>query len=155
MARRRGATFEIPGTRRGVAKTPAQSKGNGYGKPHRDDTLAAVRKNNIAVIGAGMNIMEATRPAILERKGTRIGFLGYLSIVFPGLVADEVTPGCAPLRASHYYRQTDFQPGTPPRIVTELFPEDREAMEQSIREFLSLKHSLDIKAKELILALFR
>ena len=47
----------------------------------------------------------------------RIGVLAYLSIVFPGLVAEENTPGCAPLRASHYYKQVDFQPGTPPLIV--------------------------------------
>jgi len=101
------------------------------------DTIDILNGNNIAVVGAGRNIMEARKPVILERNGTKFGFLAYLSIVFPGLVAEEDTPGCAPLRASHYYKQMDFQPGTPPLIVTELFPEDKKAMENDIRKLRS------------------
>src|SRR5262249_9084649 len=96
-----------------------------YGYDAFTDTLDALKKNNIAVAGAGMNIAQARKPAIIERNGTRVGFLAYLSIVFPGLIAEEDRPGCASLRASHYYKQMDFQPGTPPLIVTELYPEDK------------------------------
>ena len=99
-----------------------------------DNQILQSHNNNIAVAGAGRNIAEARRPAILERNGTKVGFLAYLSIVFPGLIAEEDTPGCVPLRASHYYKQMDFQPGTPPLIVTELFPEDKNAMEEDIRK---------------------
>ena len=98
------------------------------------DTLDALKKNGIAVCGAGRNIAEARKPAILERKGTKVGFLAYLSIVFPGMVADEDLPGCAPLRAHHHYEQLDFQPGTPPLVVTKLWSEDREAMEEDIKK---------------------
>jgi poly-gamma-glutamate capsule biosynthesis protein CapA/YwtB (metallophosphatase superfamily) len=105
-----------------------------YGWEAFFDTLDALKKNNIAVIGAGRNIAEARAPVIFERNGTKIGFLGYISVVYRGLIAFEDVPGCAPLRASHFYEQADYQPGTPPFIITKLFPEDRKAMEEDIRK---------------------
>ncbi len=98
------------------------------------DTLNLLAENKIAVVGAGMNIRAARRPAIVEVKGTKVGFLAYLSIVSPGLVAEDDVPGCAPLRSSHFYEQFDLQPGTPPRIITALFPDDKKAMEDDIRQ---------------------
>jgi len=103
-----------------------------YGWEAFFDTLEVLKKHNIAVVGAGKNIEEARKPAILERKGTKVGFLAYISIMPNGLVAEEGIPGCVPLRASHFYQQWDFQPGTPPLIITKLFPEDKEAMEEDI-----------------------
>jgi poly-gamma-glutamate synthesis protein (capsule biosynthesis protein) len=47
------------------------------GDPGVEDTIAGFRKYGIAYCGAGMNIDEASRPAIIERDGTRIGFLAY------------------------------------------------------------------------------
>jgi poly-gamma-glutamate capsule biosynthesis protein CapA/YwtB (metallophosphatase superfamily) len=102
------------------------------------DWLGTLTGNNIAVVGAGKNIAEARRPAILERGGTRVGFLGYLSIIVTDLViAEKDLPGCAPLRASNYFQQVDPQPGTPPLIITELFPADKEAMIDDIRRLRS------------------
>lgn len=112
-----------------------------YGWDAFHDTLDTLKKNNIPTVGAGRNIIEARKPVILERKGLKIGFLGYLSIVFPGLVAEEDIPGCVPLRASHHYQQVDFQPGTPPLIVTALYPEDKKAMEEDIKK---LRPQVDI-----------
>lgn len=112
-----------------------------YGYDAFHDTLDVLRQNDIAVVGAGRTIAEARTPVILERRGTRVGFLAYLSIVFPGLVAEDDVPGCAPLRASHFYEQLDFQPGTPPLIVTKLYPEDRAAMEADIR---ALRQQVDV-----------
>jgi hypothetical protein len=105
-----------------------------YGYDAFDDTLELLKKHNIPTVGAGMNIQEARKPAIIERNGVRVGFLGYLSIVFAGLVADEGIRGCAPLRALNFYHQVDFQPGTPPLIITQLYPDDRKAMEDDIRK---------------------
>ena len=67
-----------------------------------------------------------------------VGFLAYLSILTAGVEAEEDVPGCAPLRASHSYRQYDFQPGTPPLIVTQLLPDHRAAMEEDIRQLRPL-----------------
>jgi poly-gamma-glutamate capsule biosynthesis protein CapA/YwtB (metallophosphatase superfamily) len=106
-----------------------------YGWEAFFDTLDALKKSNIAVVGAGRNIEEARRPAILERKGTKVGFLAYLSILPLGLIAEEKIPGCAPLRASDFYYHpfSYYQPGLPPLIITNLFPADRQAMEDDIR----------------------
>ncbi|MBI4302880.1 MAG: CapA family protein [Chloroflexi bacterium] len=112
----------------------ACNHGMDYGWEAFYDTIDLLQKNNIAVVGAGKNIAEARKPAIVEKKGTRVGFLAYLSIVFPGLVAEEDIPGCAPLRSSHFYQQLDFQAGTPPLIITRLFPEDKEAMLDDIKK---------------------
>lgn len=101
------------------------------------DTLDLLKRNKIEVVGAGKNIDEARRPVILERKGTKVGFLGYLSIVSLGSIAEDNWPGCAPLRSSHSYQQVDYQAGTPPLIITKLFPEDREAMEEDIKKLRS------------------
>ncbi len=105
-----------------------------YGWDAFYDTLDALNKSNIAIVGAGRNITEARQPAIIERNGTRVGFLGYLSIVANGLVAEDDVPGCAPLRATNFYQQVDFQAGTPPRIITKLFPEDRAAMVEDVKK---------------------
>ena len=53
------------------------------------DTLDVMKKNNVEVIGAGRDIFEARRPAIFERKQTRVGFLAYCSVVPKGFDARE------------------------------------------------------------------
>ena len=112
-----------------------------YGWDAFYDTFDHLQKAGIAVVGAGKNMADARAPVIIERNGTKIGFLGYLSIVFPGVVAEDDMPGCAPLRASTEYRQVDFQPGTPPLIITRLYPEDRAAMEEDVRK---LREQVDV-----------
>lgn len=44
-------------------------------------TLENLEKHNIKVVGAGRNINEARRPAIIERNGIKVAFLGYNSIL--------------------------------------------------------------------------
>ncbi|MFC2066098.1 CapA family protein [Chloroflexota bacterium] len=105
------------------------------------DTIDIVKKNNIGMIGVGMDIEEARRPLILERKGTKIGFLAYNSVLPPGYAAGPGRPGCNPIRVSTFYDQVDAQPGTPPEVVTIPNREDVKAMEESIQ---SLKSQVDI-----------
>jgi hypothetical protein len=105
-----------------------------YGWEAFYDTLDSLKKNNILVVGAGKNIVEARAPVILERKATRVGFLAYLSIAGAGLIADEDRPGCAPLRASHCLEHAVSAPGTPPLIITRLFPGDRIAFEEDVKK---------------------
>ncbi|MFC2048022.1 CapA family protein [Chloroflexota bacterium] len=95
-----------------------------------------LRRNNIAVTGSGKNIEEARRPVILERQGIRVGFLAYLSIARTDLTwAEKDLPGAAPLRADTFYKHLrPEEPGMPPLIITKLFPEDKEAMEEDIRK---------------------
>jgi hypothetical protein len=82
------------------------------------DTLELCHKKEIATIGAGRNIDEARRPAMVHKHGVRIAFLAYCSVLREGYWATENRAGAVPLRASTYYEQMEYQPGTAPRIVT-------------------------------------
>jgi len=97
-------------------------------------TVAAGEAHGIAIIGAGENLADARRPAIAEVDGTRIGFLAYCSVLPRGYEAAPARAGVAPLRARTFYEQVDWQPGTPPRIVTEANPGDLAAMAADVRE---------------------
>jgi hypothetical protein len=105
------------------------------------DTLAALKSRNIACVGAGKDINEATKPAILEKKGQKIGFLAYCSVVPPGGWATSDKAGVAPLRASTSYEQVDWQPGSPPRIISWCNRDDIAGMMDDIRK---LKSQVDV-----------
>jgi poly-gamma-glutamate synthesis protein (capsule biosynthesis protein) len=96
------------------------------------DTVEAASGAGIALIGAGEDIDGARRPAVVDIDGTRFGFLAYCSVTPPGYEARPGRPGIAPLRARTFYEQVDWQPGTPPRIHTQAYPEDLDAMAADI-----------------------
>ena len=95
----------------------------------------------IAVCGAGRNIDEARKPAILERKGTKVAFLGYLSTGPDGYMAEKEKPGAAVVRAHTLYESQEYQPGTPPRILTWPHKLDLQAM---IEDITKAKEQADI-----------
>jgi poly-gamma-glutamate synthesis protein (capsule biosynthesis protein) len=101
------------------------------------DTLDVLKKNNIQLVGVGMNIAEARTPAIVERKGTKVAFLGYSSIIPKSEIpydAEPNRPGCAPMYISTFYEASDWQPGTPsPRVISIAEKKDLAAMEEDIR----------------------
>ncbi|MBI2859256.1 MAG: CapA family protein [Chloroflexi bacterium] len=101
------------------------------------DTLESLRKYHMKPFGVGMNIKEARTPVIVEKKGTKVGFLGYSSIIPKGEIpydAEANRPGCAPMYISTFYEASDWQPGTPsPRVVSMANPEDLEAMKEDIK----------------------
>ncbi len=85
------------------------------------DTIGLLHGQGIATIGAGPNIVEATRPAILERDGIRIAFLGFCTVYPVGYEARDARPGLAPLRVRTYYGDPDpnfWEPGIDPVIET-------------------------------------
>jgi poly-gamma-glutamate capsule biosynthesis protein CapA/YwtB (metallophosphatase superfamily) len=53
-----------------------------WGDENLLDTLDRFNKAGLPYVGVGKNIDEARRPLILERKGTKVGFLSY-SCVYP------------------------------------------------------------------------
>jgi poly-gamma-glutamate capsule biosynthesis protein CapA/YwtB (metallophosphatase superfamily) len=106
------------------------------------DTLDALRKERISVVGVGKNIEEARRPAIIESKGNKIAFLAYNTILPMGYWAEPNRPGCAPLRAWTIYEQVEHdQPGTPCRIHT--FP-NREDLSAMIADIQKAKSRADV-----------
>jgi poly-gamma-glutamate capsule biosynthesis protein CapA/YwtB (metallophosphatase superfamily) len=98
------------------------------------DTIDVVRQNGIAIIGAGRNIDEARKPAIIERKGTKVAFLAYCSILPRGFDARPNRSGIAPMKVSTSYEQFDWQPGTPPRILTFANKEHLKAMVEDVKK---------------------
>jgi poly-gamma-glutamate synthesis protein (capsule biosynthesis protein) len=105
------------------------------------ETIGALRKQGFTVIGAGRNLEEATKPAIFEKNGLKVGFLAYCSVLRPSYDAGTYKPGAAPMRAYTLYHQTDYQPGTPPRIRTFPYKEDLAAMCETIQK---VKEQVDI-----------
>lgn len=98
------------------------------------ETVDVLKELGFAVIGVGKNIEEARKPAIIERKGNKVAFLAYASVIRPGYNADRKKAGCAPMRAWTHYHQVDYQPGTPPQILTFPYKEDLEAIVEDVKK---------------------
>jgi poly-gamma-glutamate synthesis protein (capsule biosynthesis protein) len=106
-----------------------------YGAEGLLDTLNIAADRGIALFGAGKDIHEARRPAILERNGVKVAFLGYNSILPQGFWATDDRPGCAPVRVRTSYESIDpHHPGTPPEVFTQAHKEDVAAMVDDIKK---------------------
>ena len=113
-----------------------------FGQEAFFDTIDAIKTNGMELIGAGRNIAEARRPAILQSNATRIAFLAYNSILPFGYWAETDRPGCAPMRAWTFYEQVEpDQPGSRCRIHTFPHKSDLRAMAEDIE---SVKSEADI-----------
>lgn len=98
------------------------------------ETIGVLKNLGIPVIGAGENIVEARKPVFVERKGVKMGFLAYCSVLRNNCQAGPTSAGSAPMRAYTHYYQTDYQPGTAPRIMTFAFKEDLEALLDDVKK---------------------
>ncbi len=124
----------------------ASNNSGDWGPDAVEDTADTFRKLGVAAIGAGRNLAEARKPAILERNGTRIAFLAYLSVSLPQYWATESRAGTAPMRAHTYYEPYEYQPGAPARVVTVPYADDlanlvddvKKAKQQADLVFVSL-----------------
>ena len=105
-----------------------------YGPEALLETLDVFRRNNIQVVGAGKDIVEARQPALVERKGVKVGFLAYCSVMDVEYEAREDKPGCAPMRVSTYYEAQDTQPANPPKIISIPREQDILDMEEDVRK---------------------
>lgn len=66
-----------------------------YGREGLLDTIRALDRAGIAHCGAGRNLEEALLPAVLERKGLKVAFLGFCDFP-PPVVFDPKKPCVAP-----------------------------------------------------------
>lgn len=98
------------------------------------DTIDLFRAKGKLVIGGGCDAEEARAPAIVERNGVTIAILAYCSVLRDGQAAGKGKAGVAPLRAHTHYAAEEFQPGTPPRVITIPYEEDVKAMEEDVRK---------------------
>jgi poly-gamma-glutamate synthesis protein (capsule biosynthesis protein) len=103
------------------------------------DTRALLLAKGIAVTGAGRDLDEARAPAIVEREGIKVGFLGYCSVIPEGGEAAPDKPGIAPLRVV-----TSYEPRGPhaaPRVVTR---PDEGDMQMILDDIAALRRRVDI-----------
>lgn len=92
-------------------------------------------KQGIATTGAGRNLAEATRPAILDVGGRRVAYLAYASFFPMGYEARADWPGLAPMRSRNFYVEKFpnlWAPGTPPVCHCVPVPEDLERLEAAL-----------------------
>ncbi len=103
-----------------------------------EDTIAGLRENGIACCGAGMNLEEARKPVIIEREGTKFGFLAYNCSGPRGSWATKKKPGCAYVDACVSYEEGTPTIGGIPIVRTFAEPQSLKAMEDDIRNLRPL-----------------
>lgn len=114
-----------------------------WGKEALLDTMTRLKAAGLQYVGVGKNLSEARQPVILERQGTKVGFLAYCCVGPEGLSyeAQHDFLGYAPVRAITFYEHVDPQPGTWPRIVSIPLKEDLANM---IEDISKLKARVDV-----------
>lgn len=103
------------------------------------DTRALLLKKGIQVTGAGKNLEEARKPAIVERKGIKVGFLGYCSVIPHGGEAGPEKVGIAPLRYRQYYEPRGLY--APIRIRSE---PDENDLQMIVEDVKALRREVDV-----------
>lgn len=76
-----------------------------YGWEALSDTMDLLKKNGIGACGAGKNLEEARKPALVEKNGLTIGLLSYTANVNTplGFKAGQERAGLAPMRISPFF----------------------------------------------------
>lgn len=97
-----------------------------YGVTALVDTVAALERSRLVAFGAGRDLEEAARPAILEQDGVRVGFLGFNAI---GETPEAAPGGPGALSVS-----------MPPRTG----PLDREELRRVLRAVRRLSRRVDV-----------
>ena len=99
------------------------------------DTRALLIEKGIVPTGAGCDLDEARKPAIVEKNGVKVGFLGYCSVIPAGGEAGQGKIGIAPLRVKTQYEGRG--PHSPVRVLTEPDEDDLKMILEDIRKLRS------------------
>jgi poly-gamma-glutamate synthesis protein (capsule biosynthesis protein) len=105
------------------------------------DTREILRAKGIHAIGVGENLEDACRPAFIEKKGVRVAFLSFCSVLREGCEAGPNKAGVAPMRARTYYEPSGYEPGAPARAVT--IP-DAGDLAHMVRQIRAAKEQADV-----------
>jgi poly-gamma-glutamate synthesis protein (capsule biosynthesis protein) len=101
------------------------------------DTIEALAGGGAAVVGAGPTLAAASRPAVVERGGTRVAFVAATSVFPMGAEAHAEVPGVAPLRVEDYYSAPVpgmHTPGVPPQVVSVVDEDDWNRLAAAVDE---------------------
>lgn len=103
------------------------------GAPGVEDTIAGLKENDLAYCGAGMNLEEARKPAVIEREGTKFGFLAYNASGPISSWASKQKPGCAYVHAHTAYEEGSPTIGGFPIVHTYADKPSKEMMLEDVR----------------------
>ncbi len=110
-----------------------------YGPDALLDTRALLIEKGIQVMGAGKDLDEARQPAIIERDGVTLGFLGYCSLLPPGSEAGVNKSGIAPLHI-----KTNYEPRGPHASVRVRTEPDATDLQMIVRDIAKLRGQVDV-----------
>jgi hypothetical protein len=110
------------------------------GPPGIQDTIKILEDYGIAHTGAGMSLEEARIPAIIERKGTRFGFLSYNCVGPKESWATPDKPGCAYVHILNHCETRDLGP---PKFYTFAEPD---SLKEMLKDIQSTRSRCDILA---------
>jgi poly-gamma-glutamate capsule biosynthesis protein CapA/YwtB (metallophosphatase superfamily) len=103
------------------------------------DTRALFESRGLQVTGAGRNLAHARQPAVIERNGVRVGYLGYCSVGRPDSAAGADKPGIATLRVT-----TDYQTRGPHEPVRILTAPDAQDLAMLVEDIRALRQRVDV-----------
>jgi poly-gamma-glutamate synthesis protein (capsule biosynthesis protein) len=103
------------------------------------DTKDLLNSRGIQVTGAGRNLADARKPAIVERNGIKVGYLGYCSVAHAGSEAGPHKPGISTLRVKTCYETRG--PHQPVRVRTEPNPKD---LAMLLEDIAALRKEVDV-----------
>ena len=103
------------------------------------DTRALLLGKGMQVMGAGRDLAEAREPAVVERKGVKVGYLSSCSVAHPGSEAGPGKPGIVRMRVNTRYEPRG--PHAPVRIWTD--PDERD-LKMLVEDISALRAKVDI-----------
>ena len=101
------------------------------------EVIQRLSEMGVRTVGAGVNLDAARKPAIIERNGLKIAYLGYASMFPYGYEARSSFPGLVPMRSHNLYIEpidNNYTPGVPPRIRAVPHATDLKNMIQDIEQ---------------------
>lgn len=103
------------------------------------DTRALLNSRGIQVTGAGKNLAEARRAAIVEKNGVRVAYLGYTSVPAADTEAGPDKPGVTAIRVKTAYETRGHN--QPVRVRTEPDPKD---LAMLLEDLAALRKEVDV-----------
>lgn len=97
-----------------------------------EDTISGLKRHDLTPVGAGMNIREARKGAIVTCEGVRFGFLDYNCVGPKETWATQDRPGCAFIGVHVEYETIFASPGAVPIVKTWPEANSLQAMQEDI-----------------------
>lgn len=87
------------------------------------ETKDHLTEHGIATCGAGKDLEQSRRPVVVDHDGTKVAFLAYSTVMFPGYESALGKPGCTQINVFTHYTMSEIeQPGCEAKVATVVDP---------------------------------